>query len=40
MEAIKEESWVVKMEAECGSKKEVKFNIKFEAILVVITVSK
>lgn len=40
MEAIKEASWVVKMEAKCGSKMEVKFDIKLEAVIGVITGSK
>ena len=33
MEAIKEATLVVKMEAKCGSKMEVKLDIKFESIL-------
>jgi len=40
MEAIKEATWVVKMEEKCGSKMEVKLNIKLEAILGAIFVSK
>ena len=40
MEAIKEATWVVKMEAKCGSKMEVKLNIKFESILGAISRSK
>jgi len=40
MEAIKEETLVVKMEAKCGSKMEVKLNIKLEAILGAFSGSK
>ena len=40
MEFIKDATWVVKMEEKCGSKMEVKLNIKFEAILRAIFGSK
>ena len=40
MEAIKEASWVDKMEVEYGSKTEVKFDIKLEAIIGAIIGSK
>ena len=40
MEVVKEETWVVKMEAKCGSKMEVKLDIKLEAILGSISRSK
>ena len=40
MESIKEETRVVKMEEKCGSKMEVKLDIKLEAILWVISESK
>ena len=32
MEAIKDATWVVKMESKCGSKMEVKLDNKFEVI--------
>lgn len=37
MEAIKEATWVVKMEEKFGSKMEVKLDIKLEAILGAIS---
>ena len=40
MEALKEATWVVKMEAKCGNKMEVKLDIKLEAILGAISGSK
>jgi hypothetical protein len=40
MEAKNDTTWVVKIEAKCGSKMEVKLNIKFEAILGAISGSK
>ena len=40
MEDKKDTTWVVKIEAKCGSKMEVKIDIKFESILGAISGSK
>ena len=40
MGAIKKATWVVKMEKKCGSKIEVKLDIKLESILGAIFGSK